>query len=130
MKSTRQQTREARRLFRTCLVQGALDEDRVRGIVTRTIDRGGVGALKVLSRLQRLVRLDREAHQAKVESATTIPPDIRASIESGLHRLYGGGVVTSYAENQALLGGVRITVGSDVYDGTIQGQLAAIEENL
>ena len=126
MKSTRQQQREAKRLFRLCQVNGALDEARVRRVVQRVIDSGG--SLEVLSRFQRLVRLDREAHSARVESATPLSADVRTSIESGLTRLYGAGIVTSYAENPSLLGGVRVTVGSDVWDGSIQGRLAELEE--
>jgi F0F1-type ATP synthase delta subunit len=34
----------------------------------------------------------------------------------------------SYGSNPALLGGVRITVGSDVYDGSVKGRLTALEE--
>ena len=52
---------------------------------------------------------------------------MRASIEADLARLYGRGIVTSFTENPTLLGGVRITVGSDVYDGSIQGRLTALE---
>jgi F-type H+-transporting ATPase subunit delta len=129
MKSNRQQQREARALFRLCLVDGSLDEARVRDVVRLTIETGGPGSLKVLSRFQRLVRLNRSQHSAHIESATPLPVDVRANIESGVTKLYGGGIATSYAENASLLGGVRVTVGSDVYDGSIRGKLEAIEEN-
>jgi F-type H+-transporting ATPase subunit delta len=42
--------------------------------------------------------------------------------------MYGRGLLMSYANNPRLLGGVRVTVGSDVYDGSIQGRLTALEE--
>jgi F-type H+-transporting ATPase subunit delta len=128
MKTKRQTQREARRLFRLCLVGGSLDEDRVRGVVQRIIDAGRPGSLAVLSLFQRLVRLDRAAHGARVESTTPLPPAVRASIEGDLARLYGRGIETTYTANPALLGGVRITVGSDVYDGSIQARLAELEE--
>jgi F-type H+-transporting ATPase subunit delta len=127
MKTTRQAQREARRLFRLCFVDRSLDEERVRRVVQRMIDAGRPGRLAVLSRFQRLVRLDRTAHSARIESVTPLPADVRTSIESGLARIYGRGIVTSYADNPTLLGGVRITVGSDVYDGSIQGRLSALE---
>ena len=128
MKSTRRQEREAKRLFRLCLVSGSLDESLVRRIVEQVIGEGRPGSLDVLSRFQRLVRLDREAHSARVESVSPLPDDVRARIEADVGRTYGNGVAISYAENPALIGGVRITVGSDVYDGSIQGRLAALEE--
>ena len=59
-------------------------------------------------------------------SAVPLPPDIRALLEAGVARLYGPGIVTSFTEDPALLGGVRLTVGSDVYDGTIKAGLAAL----
>ena len=128
MKSTRQHLREARRLFRTCLVDGVLDDARVRGVVRRTIDDGGSRGLKLLARFQRLVRLDRAAHTARVESTVPLSGDVRARIESNLTRIYGRGLVTSYEENPSLLGGVCVTVGSDVYDGSIRGRLDALQE--
>ena len=42
--------------------------------------------------------------------------------------MYGRGLLMSYADNPALVGGVRITVGSDVYDGSIKGRLTALSE--
>jgi F-type H+-transporting ATPase subunit delta len=128
MKTKRQAQREARRLFRLCLVGGSLDEGRVRGVVQQIIDAGRPGSLSVLSLFQRLVRLDRAAHGAKVESATPLPSDVRAQIEADLARIHGRGIDTSYVDAPRLLGGVRITVGSDVYDGSIHGRLAALEE--
>ena len=128
MKSKRQTERQAKRLFRLCMVDGSLDEGRVRGVVQRVAGAGGPGSLAVLTRFQRLVRLDRAAHSARVESATPLPDDVRARIESSLTRLHGRTLATTFSgNNAALLGGVRITVGSDVYDGSIQGRLAALE---
>jgi F-type H+-transporting ATPase subunit delta len=89
---------------------------------------GRPGGLKILSRFQRLVRLRREAHSAKVESASPLSRDVQTQIESELARMYGRGLLMSYASNAKLLGGVRITVGSDVYDGSVQGRLTALEE--
>jgi F-type H+-transporting ATPase subunit delta len=128
MKTKRQALHEARRLFRLCLVEGSLDESLVRAVVQQVIDAGRPGSLDLLTRFHRLVRLDRAAHGATVESVAPLPPEVRASIEEDLARIYGGGVDTTYTANPTLLGGVRITVGSDVYDGSIHGRLAALEE--
>jgi F-type H+-transporting ATPase subunit delta len=130
MKTKKQTQHEARRLFRLCLVNGALDEDRVRDVVQRVIAAGRPGSLNVLARFQRLVRLDRVAHTARVESTTPLPGEVRTSIESSIARLHGAGIVTTYAANSELLGGARITVGSDVYDSSIEGRLAELEARL
>jgi len=127
MKSTRQSKREARTLFNLCVVNGLLDESRVREIVSRVVEENRHGSLTTLTRFQRLVRIDRARHTAQVESAVPLSADVREQIETGLARLHGRGITTTFAENPALLGGVRIQVGSDVYDGTIRARLNALE---
>jgi F-type H+-transporting ATPase subunit delta len=127
MKSGRRAAREARRLYQLCLVGGSVDEGRVRQVVRRGLDSGRAEGLTVLSRFERLVRLEGERRRARVESAVPLPPDLRTGIEARLARTYGPGLVTAFAENADLIGGVRVQVGSDVYDGSVLGGLAALE---
>ena len=127
MQSRKHAERDARELFRLCLVGGTLDEVRVRQVVQLVIAAARSGGLNVLSRFQRLVRLDVTRHYAEVDSAVPLPADVRAGIEAALSRLYGPDVATAFAEDPALIAGVRIKVGSDVYDGSVKGNLAALE---
>jgi F-type H+-transporting ATPase subunit delta len=129
MKPTRQARREATQLFRFCLVNGLLDEDRVRRVFQHIIAARPRGFLATLSLLQRLIRLELNRHSAKVENAVPLPADLQAAVESSLTRLYGPGLSASFATNPALIGGMRIKVGSDVYDGSIQARLAALQES-
>jgi F-type H+-transporting ATPase subunit delta len=126
MKNVRLINRDARQLFRFCVVNGRLDEGRVRQTVKLTIRAQRRGALAMLSRFQRLARLDQMSHHAKVASAASLPPDVRRSIEAGLQRTYGEGLAIEYASDPTLIAGVRITVGSDVYDGSVKGGLAEL----
>ena len=128
MKTTRQIKREAKRLFRLCLVNGLLDEGCTRNVVQRVIGDKRRGGLALLSHFQRLVRLDCARHTAEVESAMPLPADLRARIEVGLARIYGPGIGASFAHNPGLIGGMRIKVGSDVYDGSVRARLAALEK--
>jgi F-type H+-transporting ATPase subunit delta len=127
MKTSRQARREARQLYSLCRLNGLLDDDRVRLVVRTLIDEGRPGGLAVLSRFERRVKLDRAQHSAHVESAAPLSADVKARVEAGLTRLHGQGLLTSFTENPALIGGVRITVGSDVYDGSIKGRLTELE---
>lgn len=129
MKISKQSRREAKELFRACLANGSLDENRVRQVVQRVIQSKPRGYLGILSHFQRLVKLDIDRRTAKVESATSLPPDFQTRVQTGLSRLYGPGLNISFAQNSALIGGLRIKVGSDVYDGSIQARLAALEES-
>ena len=128
MKTTRQIKREAKQLYRLCLVNGLLDEARARQVVQRVIHEKRRGSLALLSYFQRLVRLDSARHTAKVESAMLLPEDLRVSVQTGLARTYGPGITASFAQNPELIGGMRIKVGSDVYDGSVRARLAALEK--
>jgi F-type H+-transporting ATPase subunit delta len=130
MKANRRVIRTARELFRLCLVNGVLDEGRVRQVVQRIVTSRRRGSLPILSTFQRLVRLDRDRHTAVVESATPLVGTLREGIQAGLTRVYGPGLEASFEQNPALIGGMRIKVGSDVYDGSVRARLAALEARL
>src|SRR4030095_3935883 len=111
-----------------CVAGRSPHATRVSQVVEKVIAASRPGGLKVLSLFQRLVRLRRQAHSAKVESASPLSGDVQAQIESELTRMYGPGLLLSYDRNPTLLGGVRITVGSEVYDGSVKGRLTALSE--
>ena len=127
MKRIQQAKRDAKELFRLCFVSGSLDEDRVRQVVERVSKSKNRNRLNVLAQLRRLVELDRVRHTATVESATPLPPAMQASVQAEISRVYGPGLTISFIDSPALIGGMRIKVGSDVYDGSVQARLAALE---
>ena len=129
MKSTKEIKREAKHLFRLCFVDGRLDEDRVRNVLQGLLGSKRRGSLPLAGQFQRLVSLDRLKHTAKVESAVPLSPELQANVQASLVRTYGPELTTSFVENSALIGGMRITVASDVYDGSIKAGLAALEKS-
>lgn len=129
MKISKQAQRDARQLFRSCQVNGLLDEGRVRQAVALVLKQKPRGYVAILSRLHRLVQLDVERHSAQVESATPLAADVRAEVTGRINRIYGAGVNISFAENPALLGGLRIQVGSDLYDGSVRTRLQKLEQS-
>jgi len=129
MKINKQAKREAKQLFRYCLVNGLLDENRVRNVVQHVVGASHRNCLAILAHFRRLVKLDLARHMANVESAAPLPPDLQAGIEAGLKRRYGPGLSTAFAHRPALIGGMRIQVGSDVYDGSVRGGLEALEKS-
>ena len=129
MKTNKQAAREAKQLFRLCVSNGLLDAGRVRQVVERVIRSQYRGYLAVLAHFRRLVKLDQERHTAEVESATPLPEDLRAGVQADLERLYGPGMDIQVAIRPSLIGGMRVKVGSDVYDGSVQSELAALERS-
>jgi len=129
MKNPKQLRREAKQLFRVCMVNGLLDEGRVRQAVQKVLEAKRRGGLTLLSHFQHLVKLELSRHTAEVESATSLPAVLQASILSNLERLYGPGMSTSFVLNPGLIGGMRIQAGSDVYDGSVRAGLASLERS-
>jgi F-type H+-transporting ATPase subunit delta len=129
MKTVKQTRREAKQLLRLCFVNGLLDESRVRLVAQKIFEANRRGSPALLYQFLYLVKLDRARHTAKVESATPLPDSFRANIQTDLARLYGPGISASFAQNPALIGGMRIKVGSDVYDGSVKAGLDALEKS-
>jgi len=129
MKISKQAQRDARQLFRSCQVNGLLDEGRVRLAVSLLSAKKPRGFVETLSRLHRLVKLDLERRAARVESATPLPADVQAEVTSRISKIYGNGVSIAFGQNPALLGGLRIQVGSDLYDGSVQTKLNQLAQS-
>jgi F-type H+-transporting ATPase subunit delta len=129
MTTTRQLKREAKQLFRLCLVDQRVDGDRVRLVVEKVLQSRRRGYLALLGHFQRLLKLEHGRHTAEIESAVPLPADLQASVRTGLEGVYGPGITALFAHNPRLIGGMRIRVGSDVYDGSVQSELAALERS-
>jgi F-type H+-transporting ATPase subunit delta len=127
MSRTKQARRDAKELFRLCLENGLLDEGRVRDVVRRVAESRNRNRFKFLSHFRRLVELDHARHTATVENATPLSADMQASIQAGLSHTYGPGLNTTFTHNLELIGGMRIKVGSDVYDSSVKARLTAIQ---
>jgi F-type H+-transporting ATPase subunit delta len=128
MKISKQARRDARELFRTCMVRDALDENRARQAVATVARTKPRGYFAILSHFQRLIGLEVARRSATIESATALPPQEQGQIQSDLTRQYGPGLAFTFTQNPALIGGVRIQVGGDVYNGTVQGRLEALQQ--
>src|SRR5262245_35449627 len=129
MKISKQSRREAKALFRSTLQNGLLDENRARQVVQKVLQVKPRGYLGILTHFERLLKLEMARRNARVESAQVLSNEAQAAVKDRLTKVYGPGLNFSFAQNPALLGGMRIRVGSDVYDGSIQARLNALEES-
>ena len=129
MKITKQARHDARQLFRSCIAGGVLNEARARQAVSLIVAQKPRGYQAVLSQFERLLKLEVARRTATIESATTLSPQYQAQLQADLARTYGAGLSFIFTQNPALLGGVRIQVGGDVYDGSVQARLTALQES-
>ena len=128
MKISKQARRDGKTLFNICRVNGVLDENRVRQAVKSVIAEKPRGYVAALSHFQRLVKLDLERRTARVESAAPLTEEVATSVKAELAWRYGQDLNLSFALNKDLIGGLRVKVGSDVYDGSVRARLNELAE--
>jgi F-type H+-transporting ATPase subunit delta len=129
MKSNSQLKREAKQLFRLCLSNGRPDDQLTRSVAHQIATNGHRGDRAILKHFGRLVRLREAQRTAVIESAQTLPAELQDSLAKGLARRYGPGLTFTFMEQPALIAGIRIQIGSDVFDGSVRGRLIALERN-
>ncbi len=68
--------------------------------------------------------------KATIETAMPIPAAQLADLTGALERRFGKKIEVTVAENPALVGGARITIGDTVIDGSVRGKLAVMAQAL
>ena len=126
MKGSKDAIRTARQLLKVTFVDGKLDGDRARSIVRRFAAEKPRGYLGILEAYYRMVRMETEKRHARVESATGLDAGLKDQVVKDLQSKYGDDLTTTFEENPELVGGMRVRVGSDVWDGSVRGRLAAL----
>jgi len=130
MKLSKESRKISKALFRGSFAEGMLDEAKVREIVQSIVELKPRHYFEILKGYQRLVRLEMHKHHAVVESAEPLDASIGKNIEADLRRKHGQNLTVEQRVNPALIGGLRIQIGSSVWDGSIQGRLARLNEQL
>jgi F-type H+-transporting ATPase subunit delta len=123
MKISKDAQRTARQLLRASLTEGHLNADLVRKITRTVVERKPRGYLQILTAYAKLLRLETERHHALVESAAELSPELRQSVEAELRKKRGANLTFAFVVNPDLLGGIRVKVGSDVWDGSVRSRL-------
>ena len=123
MKISKVAAATARRLFGLCQSGGRLDETKLRTVISSLVDTKPRDYRAILVALQRLTRLEIERRQVTVESAVELDSASQQRVVAGLAQQYGPDLVIGYQITPALIGGLRIRVGNDVFDGSVKGRL-------
>ncbi len=130
MKISKEARRAARQLFRVCMVDGRMDESRVRQIVNQVSQSKPRGFIAILESFTRLVRAELDKQRALVESATELDSATRQQLQQSLDSKYGRPLHLEFSVKPELLGGIRVRVGSDVWDGSVKARLGNLQAAL
>ena len=128
MKVNKEIRQLSRDLLRGSFTDGQLDQGRVSSSIESLIGKKPRNLVKILNEYKRLLRLEVEKRQAKIETASELDPETRSQIAGNLKRKYGQDVTTDFIVNPGLLGGMRIRVGSDVWDSTVRNRLERLQQ--
>ena len=116
----------AKQLFKLSLVNGVVSPEQVTGVlgwVEKTSPRRPVALLKAY---QHRIALELAKSRAEVEHAGPVTDATLQAIAAAMTKKYHRAVTASAKANPKLLAGLRIRVGSDVYESSIAGQLASL----
>ncbi len=125
--AAKKQTRQlARQLFKLSFENGQITAERVAGVLGYVEKIQPPSIVAVLKAYERLVAAELARGQAVVEHAGSVSPAALQSIAAALTKKYGRTVTASAKPNPALLAGVRVRVGDDIYENSVASQLGAL----
>ena len=130
MKLNKESRKLSKALFRGSFVNGTLDAARVTQITDHVVQAKPRNYIGVLKELARLIRLEAAKKQATVVSFADLDAAEKTALTQALRAKYGADVTTSFKTNPAVLGGIRIQIGSDVLDATVRTRLDRLAVDL
>lgn len=130
MKVSKDARKLSRSLFRSSFTGGRLDRARVEVVLKVVAARKPRHTLETLKDYERLVRMELARRHALIESATALDPAASESILRDLKSRFGEDITHEIKINPALIGGIRVQLGSDVWDGSINGRLELLRSKL
>ena len=120
----------ARQLFAMSMVDGSVSTERVGGVLEYVEKHPPHNPVLVLKAYQRLISTEVAKGVALVEHAGAINDAMLSSITSAMSKKYGRTVTATAKPNPALLAGLRVHVGDDIYESSVAGQLAALASSV
>ena len=130
MKINKEIRQASRELIRASMTDGRLDHGKVGALVDAIIARKPRNYIAILDQYKRLLRLEVEKRRAVIETASELSPEIGAHIVENLKRKYGPDIHPEFVVRPEVLGGMRVRVGSDVWDGTVKNRLQRLQQQL
>jgi F-type H+-transporting ATPase subunit delta len=120
----------ARQFFKLSFADGAISAAQVGGVLEYIEKHRPAHSMAVLKAYQRLIAAEVARGQAVVEHAGPIDSAALNAIASALAKKYGRPVTAVEKRNDALLAGVRVRIGDDLYESSVAGQLATLAETV
>lgn len=118
----------AKQLLKLSLVDGTISPEQVTGVLGWIEKHSPRHALALLKAYHRLVASELAKSRALVEHAGPVADSALRQIEGAMTQRYRRQITAVSRPNPKLLAGLRVRVGSDVYESSVAGQLALLAE--
>ena len=116
----------ARQFFRLSVVNGSISPERVAGVLEYVEKHRPAHSVAVLKAYGRLVAAEIARGEAVVEHAGPVNESVLAGIAAAMTKQYGRNITSTARRNDALLAGLRVRIGDDVYESSVAGQLSTL----
>jgi F-type H+-transporting ATPase subunit delta len=123
MRLNKESRKVCKELFRASFTDKKLDAGKIKTLVNTIAQAKPRHYLDILKNYQRLIRLEAEKTHAVIESATPLESYTSYSITNDLQAKHGSDLTTEFKVSPDLIGGLRIKIGSDVWDGSVRHRL-------
>ena len=130
MRTTKEARKTSRQLLKLSFTDGKLDEGKVNQVVQSVLTEKPRHYGEVLKDYQRLVRLEVAKRHAVVESATQLNSNLSNLLITKLKSRYGDDLTIEFKTNPTLLGGLRVKLADDVWDGSVHNRLRTLQEQI
>ena len=130
MKLNKEIRQLSRKMLQASFTDGQLDPGRIASLVDSLVTRKPRNYIDALKNYKRLLRLELEKRRARIDTASEVDPAIRSEIEANLKSKYGNDLSSEFHVDPQLLGGMRIRVGNDVWDGSVRNRLERLQHEL
>jgi F-type H+-transporting ATPase subunit delta len=128
MKINKEIRRLSRELLRASFTDGQLDRGKISSLIDSLVAKRPRHYINILENYKRLLRLEVEKRRARIESASELTSETSSRIIDNLKKKYGQDLATEFVVDPGLIGGMRVRVGSDVWDGSVRNRLERLEQ--
>ena len=130
MKLNKEIRRFSRAMLRASFTDGQLDRGKIGSLVQSLVSKRPRRYIDILQNYKRLLRLEIEKRHAIIESAAELNAQASSKVVQRLKQKYGDDLTTDFVVDPTLLGGMRVRVGSYVWDGSVRNRLVALQQQL
>ncbi len=126
MKVKKEALRAARLLLKGSMPGGRVDTARAGELTRRIAAEKPRHVVQILTAFHRLLRLELEKRHAVVESAHPLDEEARGRVLAELSAKFGGDLTSEFKVTPDLVSGLRIKLGSTIWDGSIRTRLESL----